>query len=71
MPLFGRGRAEEAAGATVTCPSCHEPVSAGVLVCPHCKGVLPPRAQGPAVGATGPAGASSTSNDEQAAGPTQ
>ncbi len=47
MPLFGgsQSQAEEAAGATVRCPSCHEPVPAETLICPHCKGVLPPRAQ--------------------------
>ena len=54
MPLFGRSHAqvEKTASATVICPSCHEPAPAEGLVCPHCKGVLPPRPQAADVGST-------------------
>lgn len=65
MPLFGRGRAEEAASATVICPSCHEPAPADVLICPHCKGVLPPRPQAVDVATTGPDSAAPSPGEEQ------
>ena len=66
MPLFGRGRAQKAASATVICPSCHEPAPADVLVCPHCKGVLPPRPQDVDVATTGSVNALSSPSEEQA-----
>jgi hypothetical protein len=71
MPLFGRRRAQEAASATVICPSCHEPAPADVLVCPHCKGVLPPRPQDVDVAKTGSDNALLSPSEEQASQETE
>lgn len=78
MPLFGRGRAAEAASATVVCPSCQEPAPTDVLLCPHCKGVLPPRPQDVEVASTGlgsalssPSGEDASQETGQAAGTAQ
>lgn len=62
MPLFGRPRSQDQAPqvTTVTCPSCQEPVPADALVCPYCKGVLPPR---PNAADAGPTDASNAATD--------
>jgi hypothetical protein len=71
MPLFGRGRAEEAASATVICPSCQEPAPTDALLCPHCKGVLPPRPQSVEVATAGPGSPLSSPGGEQASRETE
>jgi hypothetical protein len=73
MPLFGRSSAQDAdaARATVVCPSCHEPAPAEPLICPHCKGALPPRPQATESGSTGSAAAVATMSADQASPPAE